>query len=510
MWLGAGEAQAQGNYQNAPLGGRSSIMGGTGVALGVDGAAPFLNPATLSRIEDKKLAFSSRFFGYFQRSFDDWQAPGAVDPGRVGDLQIKPESQSLRYLAILPDSACIYLDWTTRKAVKSKSRLYRAPVARATAGSGKLGACLARTEESSFEMNALNFAGNTSSGRVNQTQTIGRLWSSWTGGPSFAFAINEDISIGAAFYAVKNRYVSNASVSTIVGGSGEVLPSSVMFQSSMEAQSWDALAHVGVLYRLNETLTAGLSLRTPSIHVYDAVNVSVSQILGGAMSDTRYWSAGGSFETSSPARISVGLGAEWDRLRLEINGFLYVGLEELARADMIREGVSIQPGITPVRTLDRLTLIEGASPVANVGIGSEFFLTRDLSLMTGFSTDFSAIAPLSETEPYASRIFHDRANGVHGGIGVASYTDYGDLVMGLRGSYLYGETSAVNTFVSPALLEGVDYKGFSVVLVVAGRVSAGSVKEAAEDVGDAVKGEAPQPVGKPTEPMREPVKKDEE
>jgi hypothetical protein len=68
----------------------------------------------------------------------------------------------------------------------------------------------------------------------------------------------------------------------------------------------------------------------------------------------------------------------------------------------------------------------------------------------------------------------------------------------------------VNTFVSPALLEGVDYKGFSVVLVVAGRVSAGSVKEAAEDVGDAVKGEAPQPVGKPTEPMREPVKKDEE
>jgi hypothetical protein len=485
-------------------------MGGTGVALGVDGAAPFLNPATLSRIEDKKLAFSSRFFGYFQRSFDDWQAPGDVDPARVGDLQIKPESQSLRYLAVLPDSACIYLDWTTRKAVKNKSRLYRAPVARATTGSGKLGACLARTEESSFEMNALNFAANTSSGRVNQTQTIGRIFTSWSGGPSFAFAFDEDFSIGAAFYGVKNRYVSHATVATIVGGSSEVLPSSMMFQSSMEAQSWDALAHVGVLYRVNDTITAGLSLRTPSIHIYDDVDASVSQVVGGATSDTRYWSAGGSFEMASPARLSVGLGMEWDRLRLEINGFLYVPLAELARADMIREGVSIRPGITPVRSLDRLTLIEAASPVANVGIGSEFFLTRDLSVLSGFSTDLSAISPLSEAEPYAARIFHDRTNGVHGGVGIASYTDYGDLVFGLRASYLWGETSAVNTFVSPALLEGVDFKGFTAVLVVAGRVSAGSVKEAAEDVGDAVKGEAPAPVGKPTEPMREPLKKEEE
>jgi hypothetical protein len=304
--------------------------------------------------------------------------------------------------------------------------------------------------------------------------------------------------------------VTHALATTIVAGQGKVLPSSIGFQSSFAAESWDALAHVGVLYRMNNTFTAGLSLRTPSLHLFDYASASSSEILGGATSDTRYWAGEGSFEASSPARISVGIGIEWDRLRLEINGFLYVGLDELAVVDMVREGVSIQPGITPARSLERIRLTESAAPVANIGVGSEFFLTRDLSVLTGFATDFTAIAPLSETKPYESRLFHDRANSVHTGFGVTSYTDYGDLLIGVRGSYLWGETSAVNTFVSPTLLEAVDFRGFSAVLVVAGRVSAGSVKEAAADVGDAVKGEAPQPNGKPPEPMREPVKKSEE
>lgn len=482
-------------------------MGGTGVALGVDGAAPFLNPATLSRIEDKSLAFSSRFFSYSRRSFDDWQAPGEADAERVGDPRIEPTSQSVDDLSVLPDAACVYLDWTNRRA-PSKVAKYHAPVAQATSGSGKLGGCIALTEETAFEMNALNFAADTPSGRVNQTQTIDRHWTSWSGGPSVAYSLNEDFSIGAAFYVLKNRYVSHATVTTLVGGNGDVLPSAVGFQSSIEAQSWDALAHFGVLYRLNEALAVGLSVRTPSMHISDDVSASVSEVLNGPVANARYWAGTGRFHVTSPARLSVGLGAEWDRLRLEINGFLYLGHEALARLDMVREGVSIQPGITPARSLDRLVLTEEASPVANIGIGSEFFLTRDLSLLAGFLTDFSALAPLSETKPYETRIFHNRANAVHGGLGISSYTDYGDLIVGVRGSYLWGETAAVNTFVSPAHLEAVDFNGFSAVLVVAGRVSRSTVKEAAEDVGDAVQGKAPDPDGKRKEPMREPVKKD--
>jgi hypothetical protein len=484
-------------------------MGGTGVVLGADGAAPFLNPATLSRVEDKQVAFSSHFFGYFQRSFDDWQAPGEVDPARVGDLQLEPTSHSESYLAVLPDVTCVFVDWVSRRAVARKDRLYRAPVAQAAAGSGKIGACIARTEESSFSLASLNFAANSSSGRVNQTQSIGRSWISWSGGPSFAYSINEDFAIGAAVYMVKHQYINHATVTSIVGGSGGILPSSITYHTAMEAASWDALAHAGMTYRVSETLTTGLSVRTPSLHIYDDFRASYSEILGGPTADTRYWSGSGSFRAAPPARLSVGLGAEWDRLRLEINGFLYIGLDELARADMIREGVSIQPGITPVRTLDRVILTEEAAPVANIGIGSEFFLTRDLSVLGGFLTDFSALSPLSDGDAHASRIFHERMNAMHAGIGVASYTDYGDLVLGVRASYLWGETSAVNTFVAPAHLEPVEFRGFSAILTVAGRVTSSTVKEAAEDVGDAVKGEAAQPDEKLKEPMREPVKKED-
>ena len=36
-------------------------MGNTGVALARDGAAPFLNPATVVGIDDRQLAFSVNF-----------------------------------------------------------------------------------------------------------------------------------------------------------------------------------------------------------------------------------------------------------------------------------------------------------------------------------------------------------------------------------------------------------------------------------------------------------------
>ncbi|MEI9952284.1 MAG: hypothetical protein WDO74_25670 [Pseudomonadota bacterium] len=80
-------ARAQANDRSSPLGGRSALMGNTGVALGRDGAAPFLNPATVVGIDDRRLAFSVNFLALQVNHFKDWHQPDGVDP-RFGEVSL--------------------------------------------------------------------------------------------------------------------------------------------------------------------------------------------------------------------------------------------------------------------------------------------------------------------------------------------------------------------------------------------------------------------------------------
>ena len=68
-------ARAQGNALSSPTGGRTALMGNTGVALAEDGAAPFLNPATIVRIRDEHLAFSVNLFTLGVTHFSGWHQP---------------------------------------------------------------------------------------------------------------------------------------------------------------------------------------------------------------------------------------------------------------------------------------------------------------------------------------------------------------------------------------------------------------------------------------------------
>src|ERR1700742_3831813 len=92
LWVGVvvvlgctGRAEAQGNDLFSPTGGRSTLMGGTGVALGRDGATPFINPAAIVRIRDRRLAFSVHFYSLGLLHLSDFHQPGSVDHDTFGD-----------------------------------------------------------------------------------------------------------------------------------------------------------------------------------------------------------------------------------------------------------------------------------------------------------------------------------------------------------------------------------------------------------------------------------------
>ncbi|WP_437615360.1 hypothetical protein WMF20_18300 [Sorangium sp. So ce834] len=500
--LGASAARAQGRYESALLGGRSALLGGTGVVLGVDGAAPFLNPATIIRIEDRNIAFSSAFFRYAHRTLDAWHQPGPVDAALYGDLRLDRATVTDQGLDSLPDATCYFFDWKhgARDAAPRRARVGRQTVA----------ACLAKTEENEFGFDALAFSGESAARRVNQAQTFRYAWGRFSAGPSWSYRATERLAVGVSLSAVRTRYTSSLDVASLVEDTGAGSASSVTYQAALSGDSWDGLAHLGVTYRLSPVFSAGISVRTPSVHLFDSLDASHQDTLATATASVRTWAGEGDFVAPSPARLAVGASAEWSRLRLELDGFFYLGQREFARASVDREEIAVDGGAVTSRRRSRLDLVEGAAPIVNVGLGAEVFLTRDLSLLGGAITDFNALSGLRGPMSAESKLFLERMSGVHASLGLVSYTRYGDLVFGARFDYAAGQMAAVNAFASPVRLDPIDCREIGATLVLAGRISLRTVEDVAREIGDAVEGSAAAPPERatPREPMRAPAQED--
>src|SRR5579872_6777258 len=83
-------------------------MGGTGIALGSDGAAPFLNPATVAGIDDSG-AFSMNFYSFQTSRLDGLHQPGPVNAAEYGGLALPNTSLSSSRVDALPSTLCFFL-----------------------------------------------------------------------------------------------------------------------------------------------------------------------------------------------------------------------------------------------------------------------------------------------------------------------------------------------------------------------------------------------------------------
>lgn len=472
----AERAFAQGNYQAAPLGGRSALLGGTGVALGLDGAAPFLNPASIVRIADRNIAFSARFFRLSQRTFGDLHQPGAVDPA-YGPLRLSNTDESSTNLRTVPDTTCFFFSRTSGRGPR-------------LAGKSRLAICLAKTEERDFEKTALNYEGSSANRRVDQSQSFSTAWGAWSFGPTFAFYLTDDLAVGASLNVTRTRLQSTASVASIAEDLGTGAAVASAFQSADYGSSWDGVMHLGAVYRLSSRVTLGASVRTPSLHFTGSYTESQDSRFDGASWALAHSGGGGSFTVRSPVRLSLGVGAEYERFRIETNVFVHSGVAEYAHAELDRDSVSASGGTVAQRSRTSLSRNESVNPVVNVGIGAEYFFSKNVSLLTGLATDASALEDLSGSD---SRLFHDRFDAWHAGLGISSYTEFGDLVVGLRGDYMSGEVTAINGFAVPAERDVISAHEWAVTLILAGRVNLSTVAKAAQNVTEAVSGEAPAP-----------------
>jgi hypothetical protein len=482
-------AAAQGNYQASPLGGRSALLGGTGVATGVDGAAPFLNPASIVRIADQRIAFSARFFRLSERTLVGMHQPSAVDPA-YGPLDLPNTTVKSTSLRTVPDTTCFFF---------SRSR----GGAGQRAGRYKLALCLARTQDHAFDLTALNYTGQSAGRRVNQSQSLRESWGSWSFGPTFALQVTEKLAVGASLNVARTRHQTISSVATIAQDLASNAAVASAYQSADSGHSWDGIAQLGVTYILSQRVVLGASLVAPSVHFQGSYRASEDTRFESDTSSLSHWGGEGSFLVRHPMRIALGVGADFGRWRLEADGFFHTGAAPFARAELEREQVVASAGQVVQRSTTQLTRSESAKPVVNAGFGAEYFLSRNLGLLGGLASDLSALhrPPSGVNE---GRLFHSRFNGGYASVGISSYTDFGDLVFGLRSGYRQGEFTVVNGFAQTAERDRITAREWELMLIIAGRISLNTVAEAAKHVTTTVTGDAPEPARTPPRPLQPP------
>jgi hypothetical protein len=479
----ATRARGQGNYQSSPLGGHSAVMGGTGVTLGVDGAAPFLNPATLAQVEGDTLAFAARFFRYSQYQLDDWHSPGPTAPA-FGPLELEPKTLRTRAIHMLPDSTCLFLDLS--------GTAQRRQPGDSLAGTHTLAFCLAKTEESEFGSEAINFSTSAGQTGIDQGQGVEHDFGLRKFGPSWAYRWSEDMAVGISLFVARASYDRASHSVMVVDDPSATSPITAILTETVDAYAWSMLAHAGVTYAISDVFSLGASIRTPNLHLLGGFAANYSNIFASDTSSSSLSLVDGEFRMHVPWKFAVGLGAEWERLRGELDAFFYPAVSEYARVDADLAETAISGGGPVSRSERRLTIIEEAEPALNFGAGAEYFVATDLSVAFGLSTDRSSLPPLRSGAPTDS-LFRSRSDAYRASIGLISYSDVGDLLIGLRGDYERGQMAAINQFAVPADLAIIDFSAQSVMLIIAGRVNLRTVAKAASDLKDVVKGDAPPP-----------------
>jgi hypothetical protein len=272
----------------------------------------------------------------------------------------------------------------------------------------------------------------------------------------------------------------------------------------VSAASWDLATRFGATYRLSQRFTVGASATLPIAHVLGTFRHTRLADLNG--SRAQWWGEGG-FRALPPIEFRAGLGGEWHAVRFEADASLTLGSASYVRGDLDRQEVVAAPGQPAMRAPSTLGVNERTHATLNLALGVETFVAPRFSLLFGAQTDVNALHAL---QPGAgeSRLFRTKIDYYRTGAGICSYTDYGDLMLGLRFDYGKGEAMPANTLSVPSALGRSDVNELGFMAVLAGSLSWRSISQAVNDIGDVVSGEGGAPPKKPPTPLRAPKRKD--
>jgi hypothetical protein len=493
----ARDARAQANYRLAPVGGRTTLVGGTGLAYGRDSASAFLNPATVVRVDPGRLSFSVNFYRLSLFSSKNWYQPGAVDTARFGDLSHDAAKLSVVDFDSLPGSLCVFLRVAD---IKFLSRVDRKDLAQSQA---RLGICLASVQNSSFAFNREDYQQQQGSGGTRQAQSINQSFRRIAIGPTYGMYITNALAMGMSIHFSRAGYRSVfESTATSTGPSSRPITSA--FFNSAHGDSYDVSATIGATYRIGRNQTVALVLEAPALHAFGSGGLNHYTHYDGAGDATSTTTAEGSFAMATPLRLALGTGVHRSWGSAEVNVSYHLPLGSAYRADFNGRATDIDNGVVADRDAS-LKLSTRGRGVVNIGVGGEIAVAPYLSVLTGVGTDISTVkSGTLTTDPMA--YFASNTNRYTASFGVGSHGDGGAILVGGELSYEYGDRLAVNSYQLPARFESVNTQTFALLLVIAGTTSYKNITRAVDTITKSVDSGPGQPA--PAKPPPAPPRTD--
>jgi hypothetical protein len=483
-------APAQTTYGSAPIGGRSALMGGTGIALGRDGAAPFLNPATVAHIDASGVAFSVNFYSFQATHLTDFHQPGHVAGGRFGALSLPNASLDTSRADALPSTLCLFLDVGGPANDSGDDKSGAAGSKRADPddssarpahrkGRRKLGACIVTPERMQLGATAQGYSGDSAGLHASQAVSISQFWDRVYVGPSYGLYVSDTVALGASVFTVGSIANSSWAIDTLVSDASARGGAS-SYDTGASAYSIDLTAALGLVWHIDERQVLGVSVSTPSAHLLGHYQGTTSVQSIDSASSAVLTSSSGSYAAPPPIRVGAGIGMDLGRLRIEADATAYIPVTDLASADVTVQRTALAGGVAQSSSASQSLRVTGR-PIVDAAVGFEWFTSPGFSLLGGAGTDLSALDPLAPSPPVGT-LAESRTQRATASFGIGSYSDGSELLLGVQLSYAWGKSIAVDPFVSPPELALVDERTFGAMAVVAGGISLSSLNRTLQDL----------------------------
>jgi hypothetical protein len=450
-------ARAQG-LQTVPTGGRSTLMGATGIARGNDSAAPFYNPAATLNVK-ASLGLSLNVINVEWLKLTLTQP---IDPA-LGVSDVATSKEKIVVEGI-PSTLCLFAD------------LPRIGKGAGRTGLSKVAGCFgtASREQISFLGNGALYGDVRQTGSaVNFTRVTDRF----VGAVTFAVHVLDRLVLGASLQGYSTTVSLQSNGGTTSFGDGRSTTATA-YGNGAGGNSIGVGMSLGATLELHP-VTFGLVVQTGDLNVWgQGATSGFSQYSLGATQDySQVYRYSGGFLTALPWRAGLGVAFETERLKTEVDLSLSFPRGDGFRTDFTSGGTVTAINGVSTATQTPLRIDEAASWVGAIGVGAEYF--------TSPAKKFSVLGGLSATmTPLGSQrldFYPIRENRFGFSVGMGAHTAAGTLMLGVQTSYGIGKTAVPNPYALPPQYGNADTDIVRVLFVLAGTTSFQALKEAAED-----------------------------
>ncbi len=389
----------RGNYKFNNFGNRTILLAGNVTGSVEDFGLAYYNPARLTEIENNGFAFNARAYEYSTYKLKD-PIDEAENPKDTRFNTIPSMAAGTFSLMGTRFAYSLFSKYSSKTNLNYKTTLLEGDLIEALPG---------------VENYTVNFGLDS---RLLET-LIGLTW---------AYAINDKFSLGVSVFGsiYTNDGGSNLEYTIAAEDNGVAY-----FQNRPEFRldSYGLLVKIGASYHFPK-FDLGININLPYLEIAGKGSYDYQRVLSGIGPDSdelySYKFKDLEINRKEPFGVSIGAGIPIKKNKLHLNIDYVTGLSSYTRIKV--------PGIdTGEDELTAVSFDESRKAVLNFGLGAEVFVSEQVYVYAGFSTDFNAITSsfnilnVSGTDANRNDLGNDY---LHTSFGTKLKLKWGNLILG--------------------------------------------------------------------------------